>query len=450
MSRDADLRKLGRGARSLALGAGVLVTALFVAGCASGGGSAEPDAGDGTGTITIWAQEGQEGEVQAAKDAVAAFNESQDEITAELTLIPQATYQQTLASTAVDALPDVFEVGGESVGALVYAGKLRQLDGLVSDETIESQIPSIIAQGTYSDGNLYALAQYDSGLGLYGNKSLLEAAGITDIPTTVEEAWTVDEFEDAVIALAGVTPGGKGLDIKENYAGQWPGYAFTPVVNSAGYELVSDGSAEGSLNAPEVAEALARFATWRDYVDPNADDKAFTDGRVGLSWVGHWNYPAYTEALGDDLVVLPLPDFGNGTKSGQGSNAWGINAQSPNAAAGAKYLEFILQDEWIGQITASNGAVPATASAIAASELYAEDGPLRLYYDQLQLTCGSEPPSPDCVTVPRTISPAWPVINTSFSEAFWAIYGGADAQTELDKAAKAIDLDYADNGGYED
>lgn len=448
MSNGARIFTAKMRGRALAVGVGVAAAALVLAGCSSGS-EAAPDAGDASGEITVWAQEGQEGEVQAAKDAVAAFNESQDEITAELTLIPQATYGQTLGATDVDALPDVYEFDGETLGALVYAGKLRQLDDLVSQDTIDSQIPSIIAEGTYSDGNVYAVAQYDSGLGLFGSRSMLEAAGITDLPATVEDAWTVDEFEDAVVALAGSTPGGKGLDIKENYAGTWPGYAFTPVVNSAGQPLVSDGSAEGALNAPEVAEALSRFAAWREYVDPNADDKAFTDGRVGLSWVGHWNYPAYSEALGDDLVVMPLPDFGNGTKSGQGSHAWGIGAQSENAAAGAKFLEFLMQDEWVGQVTDANGAVPGTTSAIAASDLYAEGGPLRLYFEQLELTCGSEPPTPDCVTVPRTISPAWPVINSAFSDAFWAIYGGADAQSELDQAAKTIDLDYADNGGYE-
>lgn len=448
MSKEATTRVPRKRLRLLVVGGVTVVTALVMAGCSSGGQSA-PDAGDASGTITVWAQEGQEGEVKAAKDVVAAFNDSQDDITAELTLIPQATYGQTLSSTDVDALPDVYEFDGETLGALVYAGKLRQLNGLVAEDTIQSQIPSIIAEGTYSDDNVYAVAQYDSGLGLFGSRSLLEAAGVTDVPTTAADAWTVDEFEDAVTALAAVTPGGKGLDIKENYAGTWPGYAFTPVVNSAGQPLVEDGSADGALNAPEVADALSRFGTWRQYVDPNADDKAFTDGRVGLSWVGHWNYPAYAEALGDDLVVMPLPDFGNGTKSGQGSHAWGIGAQSQKAAAGAKFLEFLMQDEWVTQITQANGAVPGTTSAIAASELYADGGALRLYYDQLQQTCGSEPPTPDCVTVPRTISPAWPVINNAFSEAFWAIYNGADAQSELDQAAKTIDLDYADNGGYE-
>jgi multiple sugar transport system substrate-binding protein len=81
--------------------------------------------------------------------------------------------------------------------------------------------------------------------------------------------------------------------------------------------------------------------------------------------------------------------------------------------------------------------------------LYAPGGALQLYADQLAKSCGSNPPTKDCVTVPRTISPAWPVINDNFSKAFWAIWQGGDAQSELDKAAKAIDLDYEDNDGYQ-
>jgi len=448
LSNGASTTRRGlQATRYLAGMAAVAAATLVLAGCASGG--TTPDAGDGTGKITVWAQEGQAGEVQAAKDEVAAFNASQSDIVAELTLIPQATYGQTLASTKADALPDVFEFDGETLGALVYAGKLAPLDGFVDPATFDNELPSIVAEGTYSDGESYSVSQYDSGLALYGNKSMLNAAGITDIPTTIEEAWTVDEFEDAVVALAALSPEGKGLDIKEQYGGTWPGYAFTPVVNSAGEPLVKDGSADGAINAPEVVKALERFASWRQYVDPNADDKAFTQKRVGLAWVGHWTYNDHAAALGDDLVLLPLPDFGNGTKSGQGSHSWGIGAKSKNAAAAGKFLDFIMADEAVIAVTDANGAVPGTTTALAESELYAPGGPLALYAEQLALTCGSDDPTPECVTVPRTISPAWPVINSKFSEAFWAIYGGADAQSELDKAAKAIDQDYGDNNGYE-
>jgi multiple sugar transport system substrate-binding protein len=396
----------------------------------------------------VWAQEGQEGEVQAAKDEVAAFNAANPNIQAELTLIPQATYGQTLASTYVDALPDVYEFDGETVGALVYAGKVAPLEGLVDQSVFDNELPSLVAEGTV-DGKIYSVSQYDSGLALYGNKAMLEAAGITDIPTTVDQAWTAEEFQTVLEKLAKVGKDGKAIDLKEQYAGTWPGYAFTPVVNSAGFPLIKDGKAEGSLNSPEVAAALSQIASWRQYVDPNADDKAFTDKRVGLAWVGHWAYGANKEALGEDLVVIPLPDWGNGTKSGQGSHSWGIGANAANKEAGGKFLDFIMQDQWVDQITKANGAVPANKAVLAASELYGPGGDLELYGQQLALTCGSADPTPECVTVPRTISAAWPVINQKFSDAFWAIYGGGDAQAELDKAAKAIDQDAADNNNYQ-
>lgn len=456
-------RRAGAAGRStrLAIGGLSVVAALSLAACGSNSTSssssaagsspaaATSSAGDAKGTITVWAQQGQPGEVKAAQDEVASFNASQSDIKVELTLLPQATYGQTLSTTSVDKLPDAFEFDGETLGALVYAQKLAPLDGLVAQQTLDAQIPSLQAEGTYpGDNKRYSVSQYDSGLGLWGNRALLTAAGVTDIPTTIDKAWTAQQFYDVVAKAAAKDAGGKGLDIKENYAGTWPGYAFTPIVNSVGYPLVKDGAATGNLNNPAVAAAFTDFAKLRALTDPNTDDKAFTGKRVALSWCGHWCYPDYSKAIGKDLVLIPLPNFGIGTKSGQGSHSWAIGASSANKAAAAKFLEYITQDPQIKAVTDSNGAVPGTQSAIAASDLYKTGGPLALYAEQLAKTCGSNPPTADCVTVPRTISPAWPVINDKFSQAFWNIWKGANAQAELDAAAKAIDLDYSDNDGY--
>ncbi len=445
---------VSRRSTGLAVGAITAVAALTLSACGSSSDSAGSSSGSAAatgaakGTIKVWAQQGQPGEVKAAQDEVAAFNASQSDIKVELTLLPQATYGQTLSTTSVDKLPDAFEFDGETLGALVYAQKLAPLEGSVSKATLDAQLPSLQAEGTYpGDGKRYSVSQYDSGLGLWGNKALLTAAGVT-YPTTIDKAWTAQQFYDAVTKVAAKATGGKGLDIKENYAGTWPGYAFTPIVASSGYPLVKDGQATGNLNNAAVAASFAAFAKLRAQTDPNTDDKAFTAKRVALSWCGHWCYPDYSKALGNDLVLIPLPDFGNGTKSGQGSHSWAISAGSQNQAAAGKFLDFVVADAQIKAVTDANGAVPGTQTAIAASALYKAGGPLALYADQLAKTCGSNPPTKDCVTVPRTISPAWPVINDKFSQAFWNIWKGADAQSELDKAAKAIDLDYSDNNGY--
>ena len=430
-----------RGRRTVVAASALALTAATAVGIAA------PSFAASKVTITVWAQNGQAGEVATAKAEVAAFNKSQGAVVAKLSLLPQGTFDQTIATTGPNSLGDVVEINGETLAADVYDGKVAALKGLLPASSFSNELSSIQAEGTWQ-GKAYSVSQYDSGLALYGNKSLLAAAGVTNVPTTWQKAWTVTQFNDVLSKLAAKSNQGYAIDLKENYGGEWPGYAFTPVVNSAGFALVKNNKASGSLNSAKVAAALTHFADWKKYTDPNADDKAFDSGRVGLAWVGHWEYPQFAKALGSNLVVIPLPNFGAGSKSGQGSHSWIISSGSKHKTADAKFLQFITSDKWINTLTNANGAVPATKSAIAKSKLYKKGGPLYLYTQQLNASCGSGAPTTKCVTVPRTISPAWPTINQAFSTAFWNIYHGANAQSELNKAAQTIDQYYADNNNF--
>jgi multiple sugar transport system substrate-binding protein len=183
---------------------------------------------------------------------------------------------------------------------------------------------------------------------------------------------------------------------------------------------------------------LQKWITKMRYVDPNVDDNAFVGKRVALSWVGHWQYRRYADAFGDDLVLLPLPDFGQGSRTGQGSWNWGITTRCRHPQAAARFLEFLLADEQVLAMCNANSAVPATWTGIARSALYREGSPLRLF--ARQLTEGS--------AVPRPRTPAYPVITSVFQQAFDDIRHGADVQTALDKAAADIDQDIHDNRGY--
>ena len=440
--------------RKLAAGAVLVAAALLTAACGGGGdsggasGGQSAQAGSGTGEIKVWGHQGEAGEVTALQQAVDSFNSSQTDVKVTLQLIPSNDYTKTVQATSADQLPDVLEYDGPLMSSFVYDGKLAPVDGLVSAATVSNQTASVKSQNTYpGDGKLYGVSMFDSGLGVYGNKKLLDAAGVK-YPTGLDDAWTADEFQDALVKLAAVDPDGKVLDVKENYGGEWPTYGYLPIVNSTGNVVVKDGKAEGNLNSPDAVKAVQQFAGWRQYVDPNTDDKAFSDGRVALSWVGHWLYNPYAEALGSDLVVMPLPDFGAGTKTGQGSWAWGVGASSKNGAAAGKFLDYLMNDTNVAAMTEANAAPPGTTSVTAASALYKPGGPLELFSEQLAKTCGTNPPTESCVATPRPITPAYPVISQQFSQAFLNAYMGADAQAEFDKAAKAIDQDYEDNNGY--
>jgi len=266
------------------------------------------------------------------------------------------------------------------------------------------------------------------------------------VPAGTGDAWSAAEFARLLEALAEQEKGpgedGRVLDIKRDYRGEWWTYGFYPVLVSAGANLIDrerHQSADGVLNSPEAVAALQRFRDWKQggYIDPNTDGRAFVDGRAAISWVGHWEYPRYREALGDDLALAPLPDFGQGSRTGSGSWCWAITRRCADQQAAMTFIAFLLQKEQVLAMTRANGAVPATQEAIAESTLYQTEGPLRLYVEQLET-----------IAVPRPKTPAYPVITSVFQEAMLNILEGAAVKAELDDAARAIDQDIRENQGY--
>jgi multiple sugar transport system substrate-binding protein len=177
------------------------------------------------------------------------------------------------------------------------------------------------------------------------------------------------------------------------------------------------------------------------YVDPNLDDAAFTEGRVALSWSGHWKFASYCPR-GDcgDVILLPLPDFGHGSRTGQGSWCWTVTRNCAHPERAMEFLEFLLRTPEILAMTNSNHAVPGTKSAVAASADYGVNGPLHLFAAQLQ----------EGYAVPRPRTPAYPIISSAFQKALLDIRAGGPVAKALQRAARVIDRDLADNHGYRD
>ena len=110
----------------------VLASALLVAAaaCSQVADPVDPEAlaaGDATGTVSIWAHQGQQVEVEALQAAVDGFNDSHDEIEADLTFIPEGDYPRTLQTTKPEDLPDVLEFDGPLMASLIYSRKLAPL-----------------------------------------------------------------------------------------------------------------------------------------------------------------------------------------------------------------------------------------------------------------------------------------------------------------------------------
>lgn len=417
----------------------LLGLAFILGGCSD---SSVPRVGERTLVLHAWAHAGQAAERKVIQDQVTRFNQINSDVEVELSLIPERDYNAQLQAAAIAGdLPELVEFDGPYLYNYVWQGYLQPLDLLLPSSIRLDLLPSIVAQGRYQ-GKLYAVGTFDSGLGLYARRSALERVGAR-IPNGPADAWSAQEFDALLAALAQHDADGAVLDLKLNYPGEWFTYAFSPLLQSAGGDLIDRRDyqrANGILNGRQSVAAMKQLQGWLqgNYVDANVDDAAFVGRRVALSWVGHWEYPRYAAEYGDDLLLLPLPNMGQGMRTGQGSWAWGISATGRRAEAAARFLSFLLQPEEVLAMADANGAVPARKAAIARSERYGADGPLRLFVEQLT----------EGYAVPRPQTPAYPVITSAFQQAFNDLRNGGDVQAALDRAAAAIDQDIADNKGY--
>lgn len=407
------------------LGVGLVATALL-AGCSS------PAPVDPT-IVQVWFHAGQGGERDALEAQARAFNAVTPDVQVDISLRPEGDYDGFVREAgAAGELPCLLDLDGPFLASYVEEGWLRPLDDLLDAEVTGDLLPSIDEQGTL-EGVRYGVGTFDSGLALWGNARYLDAIGAR-IPTGIEDAWTLEELDDILADLQALPEVEHALDLKTNYDGEWFTYGLTPFVWDRGGRIVGeDGRATGAMDGPETISALRWLgnAVERGWVDPDAtDDDAFYGQRTaGLSWVGHWMWRTHVDALGEDLVLLPAPIGPGGQFTGMGSWQWAITSTCDDPEAAATVLEFLLSPDEILRMTTENGAVPARTSALAQSELYGPDGPLRLLADQL--TSG--------VARPRPLTPRYPAVTREFSQAATDVLAGADPASTLRAAARAAD-----------
>jgi multiple sugar transport system substrate-binding protein len=340
-------------------------------------------------------------------------------------------------------LPDVLMIDGPNMANYVWSKMLRPIDQMVDPATVKALMPGVVAQGTYGpDKHIYLLGQGDSSVGLWGNKRFLERAGV-EIPTSLDTAWDYEQFT-AVLAKLKATPGVKWpLDLKLNYSGEWLTYGYYPFIKSAGGNIIDPRTwkAQGTINSPATVGAVKNIKRWIDkgYVVPATagDNRFFGDKTVALAWAGNWMWRAHSQALGDNLVLIPAPRFGPRSYVPNGGWGWAVPAKAQRTDDIAKFLNFVLSKEQVAAWSNITGYIPARADAAELTKLYSKNGKARLFAVQAME-----------IAVVRPIHPAYPVISSAFGKALSSIFEGADAQKALDKAASTIDEDIEDNNGY--
>ena len=391
--------------------------------------------------LSMW-YHGAGNEVESAlvNQLVDDFNASQSDWKVALQSFPQGSYNDSVVAAALAGdLPDILDVDGPVMPNWAWAGYMQPLN--IDEAIIADFLPG--TKGMW-DGQLYSIGLWDAAVALVTRQSIMDELGLR-MPT-LDEPWREDEFMAALDAVKDRGNYEYPLDLGMAWTGEWYPYAFSPLLQSFGGDIVDRStyaSAEGVLNGDE---ALAFGNWWQSLFtggyapgtsqDPADRDSGFIDGKYAFAWNGNWAALGILDAF-DDTVFLPAPDFGNGPTIGGGSWQFGISATSENPDGAAAFIEFALQDKYLAAFSGGIGLIPSTPSAAAMTDNYKDGGALSVFFDlsaqQAKL---------------RPVTPGYVVMAKVFEKALADIANGADVADTLDAAVDEINADIAKNGGY--
>ncbi len=393
-------------------------------------------------TITVWCADGAETTVYTAM--WDDFNAKNADIKVNYLFFAQDELINKLAtSSEVGDTPDIVVVDGLMVSYFQDLGMIAKLDEYISEELMNDVLPSVWAENTYSDG-VYGVAQFDSGLGLWTRKSVLEALGAR-VPTSYKEAWTLAEFED-ILAKAKEAGYSYPLYMRQNRPTSMY-FNMVPVVASFGGDYLSRETytAVGTLDSEETIAAYNWVKKMIDagYINTACDyEDAFynADRHEALfSMLGHWKYTDHVGAFGDDAIIVPMPDFGGGVFTSSGSTVDVMTTAAVERGVAKQawaVLEAMMSPEYIRMVCEVNGGVPARASVMDAMEQWQVGGRLYLYREQLE----------GGISYLRPSTPAHNTIYNACSQVCTDILAGGDPAELLHAAAEEVDEIIYENG----
>ena len=165
--------------RLAAIAAAGAATALVLAGCSSDDGSGD--------TVTFdfsqwWEVELSEGVMRGLMDR---FEEEHPGVEVNLISNPySATVDLQTSAAATGTLADIVAINGASVYDLQDQGAITDLSALMDDAGFD---PEQLVSDDQIDGVTYMVRALNFAYPMYYNTDLLEAAGVTELPTTWEE-----------------------------------------------------------------------------------------------------------------------------------------------------------------------------------------------------------------------------------------------------------------------
>lgn len=380
--------------------------------------------------VSLWVHETDSPEGQLYKKLVDDFNnENTGRYHATLTQIARSGDaggfdDKINAAISNGGLPDVFTIDGVRVGEFADAGAIVPIGDYFTADDLADFNPSIVQQGTYKD-QLYTVGCFDSSVGIFYNKDMFEAAGIT--PATKEDPWTLKELTDAAAKLT--TDDCYGITMSLDSKDETIIYFFLPLIQSQGSSVfAADGvTAEGYLNGDASRKVVSWLKEMVDngYASATPETNSFELGKAAMAINGSWA-PAGLAEYDINWGLMPMAKFDENSTPASACGSWtfGMSKDCPEERkeAAAALIKFMTSADAAAQMYGANSMPPARQSAYDQIDAFKE-APLDVFQYQLANTSQARP-----------VSVNYAVLSNQFATAVQNVLTGMDPADALNEA----------------
>lgn len=352
--------------RSILGGTSLVLASALLAGCAGfGGGGATEEAGDKTLTFTTWASETEQA---AFEQLIAEYEDANEGVTIELNVVPyDGMFSNIDAQLASGEAPDLFRADYGNLGVYSSQDQLLDLSSYFTQEEADAFVPALWEAVSY-EGVPYGVPHQTDVSALLLNTALLEAAGITDIPTTIEDAWTWDEFAEVATTLRASLPAEQYPFVYNWQLGgtpRWLSWLF-----QAGGSLLEEDGVTPAIDSAEGAKALDFTKSFfeKGWVPPTSSvkssgyaDSVFAEQTAAMAFVGSFLVPdmEYFNEFEWTATFMPVDERG---ATDLGGNALVATKGTDNPDLAADFLKFMVSEDAMETFCAQTMELPTLLS----------------------------------------------------------------------------------------
>lgn len=288
-----------------------LAMAFALTACGGSGMSDQGTSGSGAGSTgevkemdMFWFSDG--GDTAAMQKLIDQYQTENPNIKINLIEVPFEDIQNKIMVSVSGGTPPALARTTESVTSFINEATIDFADYVDKDELLSQFLPSIHNYFVLND-KVCSVPTDVTANGLIYNKTAFEKAGVS-VPTSPDDIWTWEEFEQALKTV--MEKGGVqyGLVIDN------PTHRWSTILYEFGGSLANENG--GNLSSPESLaaieytkhlfdEGIVPKSTWLGGEDPN---NMFRSGQVAAHLSGNWIFINYRDNITDfEWGVTYLP-----------------------------------------------------------------------------------------------------------------------------------------------